>query len=245
MQTKAIYFFSLLFSFLAIQSCTAQNWYGSKVSGEGPIVTRSLDIPSFEGIHLTLPGEIYLRQGNVQSVEVQGQDNIIALLEREVNGGVWKIKTERGVRNAKKLKFHIVVPNLREVKVSGSGDIKSENTFRNLGDLRLEISGSGDIQFEFEGKEVEARISGSGDMELEGSAQRIGMSISGSGDIDALDLVSEEASIRISGSGDVSIHCQEMLEVRTSGSGDVHYRGQPRVSSKISGSGNLVSVGNN
>ena len=72
--------------------------------------------------------------------------------------------------------------------------------------------------------------------------QRLGISISGSGNIDALDLASQVAEIRISGSGSIRVNVQQNLDVRISGSGSVKYRGQPQISQSISGSGSVKSV---
>jgi hypothetical protein len=224
-------------------SLSAQNWWGwsNGVQGKGPIVRKTLDISSFEGFSLTFSGNVYVRQGSEQKVEVESHENLIGLLSKQVEDKYWKIRFTENVGRYDKFNVYITVPTLNAVRLSGSGDIKGETAFKNLGKLALGISGSGNLNFDFEATEVEARISGSGDMNLKGNAKSINLGISGSGDISALDVQVEAAMIQISGSGDASIHSTENLEVRISGSGDVYYKGRPRMSSKVSGSGDVVS----
>ena len=231
---------SLVLLLFAVFSISLQaQWRGEK--GKGPVVERTLDVPSFEGIKLTFSGNIYLRQGSTQSVKVEGQENIINLMSTEVKDGMWKVKFTKNVRNYDKLNVYVTVPSLKYVGVSGSGNIRSEGNFSNLGNLKVHISGSGDIKFEADAGNVEAHVSGSGDIKMRGSASDVDIKISGSGNVNLESVKARNCNIKISGSGDASVHASETLTVKVSGSGDVYYSGQPRIKSKISGSGDIES----
>lgn len=212
------------------------------IKGEGDTTERILQLDDFTGIILTTSADVFLTQGNTQSVRVSAQENIIDNLETEVNNGVWKIKGKKPMRSYKPVNIYITIPDLSLAKISGSGDIEGQSAFRTDNEVNLGISGSGDIELEIEAPAIDAGMSGSGDIELEGKTNTFSISISGSGDIDAADLVSEDCEVRVSGSGDVKVHATEQLNVRVSGSGDVYYRGNPRVNSRISGSGDLHSM---
>jgi hypothetical protein len=224
-----------LFSFNA----QAQNWWKSGISGEGPIVKRTLDLSSFDKVVLTNNAKVYLRQGSSQSVEVEAQQNIIDNLVKEVSDNTWKIRFDDPVRRYDGMKVYITIPSLTGVRLSGSGSIISENTFTGIDELGVSISGSGDIRLSVEANMIDSHISGSGDIRLAGRTDKHGISISGSGEVEAYDLTSSSCKVRISGSGDCQIEVQEDLEVRISGSGDVNYKGRPRISSRISGSGDI------
>ncbi len=221
---------------------SAQNW-GGGIRGEGPKVTRELNIAKFDGFTLAIGGTIYVRQGSPQSVRIEAQENIIANLKTDVSGNTWKIGFEKNVRNHDGVKIWITTPTLTRAAVSGSGKIVGENRFTGLGDLELAISGSGDIEMDFDAQAVHSSISGSGDMELQGRAASHQVRISGSGDIKAYDLVTGISDIRISGSGDCQVNANDDLSISTSGSGDVYYRGRPRVKAKVSGSGKVEPKG--
>jgi len=227
--------------FISSTACT-QNWStGPSITGEGPSVTKTLDIAKFDGLKLTIAADVYVKQGSTQSVKIEAQQNIIDNLKKEVNDGAWKIGFDKNVRKHESIKIWVTVPVVDELAVSGSGSIISEGKFSNLGELSLAISGSGDIKFDADSKDLTVAISGSGNMALAGSTGAATMAISGSGNIEAFDLSARSCNVKISGSGDSSVNVSESLEVAIAGSGDVYYKGKPSVRSKISGSGEVMS----
>ena len=222
-------------------SISAQNWWKDGIRGEGPTVTKTLNISPFHAVSLGFSGNVYLKQGSTQSVEVEGQQNIINNIKTGVRDGLWKINFDRPVRKHEPVNIYITIPKVTKAHLSGSGDLVSKGSFTGLDELALSISGSGDIRFEAEASAISARISGSGDIDLSGKAAKVQLKVSGSGDIEAYDLQARDCNIQISGSGNCQITAEEMLEVKVSGSGDVYYKGRPRIHSKISGSGDLIS----
>lgn len=231
----------LVLGLVALFQYTAQSqsWWRSGISGEGPIVKRTLDLDNFNKLVLTNNAKVYLRQGSTQSVEVEAQENIIDNLVTDVSDRTWKIRFDQSVRRYDGMKVYITIPTLEGIRLSGSGSIIGENKFTGLDELGVSISGSGDINLEIEANTVDTHISGSGDIRLAGRTNNHGISISGSGEVEAYNLSSANCKVRISGSGDCEVEVQEDLEVRISGSGDVNYKGRPRVSSRISGSGDI------
>lgn len=219
----------------------AQSWWKTE-RASGPVVKRTLQVDDFEGVALAFSGNVYLRQGNTQKVEVEMQESLFDYLNTRVRNGLWSIKFDRNIRTRERVNVYITVPTLREVYVSGSGNIQGETPFSNLDDVDISVSGSGDIVMDIEASMVKAGISGSGDIDLEGKARAIHIRISGSGDVTSHNLVAEEGIVSISGSGDATIHTTENLEVSISGSGDVAYRGRPRLSAKTSGSGDVEAM---
>ena len=239
---KTIQLFAVLLVANLFLACSAdsQNWYGNGMKGEGPKVTETIDLPSFDAIGLNINADIYLSQGN-QSVKIEAQKNILDNIVKEVEGDQWKIKFDKKVRNHEAIKIWISVPELTEVAVSGSGDVMGESSFKGLGKLRLAISGSGNIELDASSSSLDVAISGSGDIETGGSTGDCQIRISGSGDVTAKDLQAKTCSVRIAGSGDASVNVKDNLEVAIAGSGDVVYSGNPKVRSKISGSGDVHS----
>lgn len=231
--------------FLVVSLPANAQWWAGGMKGEGPQVTKTLDVDDFEGITLAFNATVYLTQGNTYSVKVEGQENIINNIETDVRGGHWKIKFDENVGRHEKLTLWITMPTLNQASISGSGTIKGETAFRNLDEVEVSISGSGDIELELDANTVNTGISGSGDIQLQGGSTTHKIRISGSGDVDAADLRSQETAVRISGSGDCRVHAENMLEVSTSGSGDVYYTGRPGVSAKVSGSGKVEPMRNN
>jgi len=207
--------------FLSI-SLSAQWGWGSGIRGEGPVVTKTIDLENIDGLSLGVPGNVYLMKGNKQKIEIKSQKNIIDNIERTVRNGIWKIEFDKNVRNVNKLDIYITLSSFRELAIAGSGSIIGEDAF-NVGDLEVSISGSGEI-------------------DLEGTAKDLEVSVAGSGDINLKNLEAENCEVSISGSGDCEVNVSERLDVNIAGSGDVKYKGDPaKVKSSIAGSGDVRS----
>jgi len=242
MMKKSGIIFSLLVFAVAFSSpVLAQSWSG--IQGEGPTVTRQLIVDDFDGFTVSNNARVIIRQGNTRSVEVEGQQNIIDNLKTEVKNGHWKIGFNKNVRRHDRLTIRIIMPRLDEASISGSGSIEGSGAFSGLDELKVRISGSGDIDLDVDAAAVHTSISGSGDIRLGGATANHEVRISGSGDVKAAELNARNCEVRISGSGDAAVHASESLEVGASGSGDVFYRGRPRVKAKVSGSGKVEARG--
>lgn len=211
------------------------------VDGDGPIVDEIISLSDFSGISLNLPIEVIVKQGDVQEVRVEGKQNIIDELERDIRNGVWEIETRDCVRDIGNMKIFITIPEIRELTIAGSGEIFGENVFI-VQDVELRISGSGDMDLAMEGDDYEVTITGSGNIKLEGLADELDLKITGSGDVSAFNLDAARARIEITGSGNAEVQVQDELDVKISGSGDVRYKGNPNLDVSISGSGRVVDA---
>ena len=237
--------FILAFGLLAFLTTNVdgQNFWKRAIKGEGPIVEKQVSLSTFEGIRSGFSCDIFITQGDRQEVRLEGQQNILENLTLDVDGGILKIKYDRMVRMAKPVKIYITMKNLVQASLSGSGSLVTTNHFRNLENLDVSVSGSGDVRLEVDARDVGMSVSGSGDISLSGTARDLDMSISGSGGIDSRDLMAESCEISISGSGDATVYVKEVLDARVSGSGNIRYRGDvAKVHSRVSGSGSVKSL---
>jgi hypothetical protein len=137
---------------------------------------------------------------------------------------------------------NITLPGFEEVGLSGSGSIRSTGKFSGLNELNLRVSGSGNINLEYDAQSTDLSLSGSGELDLAGSSKSLEIAISGSGDVKAPELVTDDCQIHISGSGDAFVHADKNLETHISGSGDVVYSGTASITSRISGSGDVNKI---
>ena len=155
-----------MYSHFSFTLVNAQNWWKDGIKGEGPTVSKTFDLKSFEAFNLQISGNVYIKQGSKQSVKIEGQQNIIDNIKQVVEDKYWKIGFDKPVRKHDPIKVYITVPHLTKAYVSGSGDILGQGKFTNLDDLILGISGSGNIEFDATAKDLEVKISGSGDIDL-------------------------------------------------------------------------------
>lgn len=216
------------------------------IEGEGTITTETLPLSDFEEIDLAISSNVTITQGAIQEVKAIGHPNIIAKLNTSVLNNIWTIELEDGCYNNYDLAIEIIVPNIKFVKVRGSGDIVI-NDFSNQSSLETIISGSGDITLNaFEGVTIyNAALSGSGSIQANNdisTLDALNLTISGSGKYYGFGISSSSATVEVSGSGKAELTAIDNLNVNINGSGSVSYKGTPEITQNITGSGDLINA---
>lgn len=209
--------------------------------GEGDVIRKEITLSSFHSVELTNAADVFVRQGPEQEIEVEGQANIIDLLNRNISGGTWRINFEDCVISARDLKIFISIPDIESLSITGSGDIFGENEFVGR-DMEFRITGSGDMDVFADAIRMDVRQTGSGDLHLEGFTNELDLVMTGSGDFEGFGLESDNCDVTLTGSGDAEVNVNDILDVRITGSGDVYYRGNPVIDVNITGSGSLINA---
>lgn len=230
-------------------------------SGQGSVVDSTFVVPTFTGFDLQINGNVYLRQGDQQSVRVVGQPNMLEKLNLSVGNQVWDIDLQGCVRNYEPLEVYITIPEVDYVRVSGSGNVQADSVLR-IDDGEIVLSGSGNIRLPLDADfvystitgsgnidldllvatKLETRITGSGNYFLQGEVPIHQTEIVGSGNMRGFDLATTETDVKISGSGDAEVFVSDTLNIDISGSGDVAYKGNPSLGVKVTGSGRVVDA---
>ncbi len=231
--------FFAFFTISLLSAATCQSDSRGHITGTGEIVKQEITLEALKGVDLGFAGDVILTHGSTQKIVLEGQQNILDNIKREVKNGIWGIYFIKDVRESKNVVVHVTLPSLEYVALSGSGDISSTNKFPNLNELELQLTGSGSIAIDFDADATDIRLSGSGEMDLAGSSDELSIKITGSGNVDAANLKTSNCDVHITGSGDASVNVNTKLETTISGSGDVQYTGAASVNTKISGSGEV------
>jgi len=208
------------------------------------IVDRHLS--GFNSVDLGGPFDVYITQGQEESVKVEAPADMMEHIITEVIDGELKVYSKHDNwhwgdlwGNHRKIIVRVVIKEVNSLKIGGSGDMFFREGIK-ANALKLHISGSGDMKGQVEAKTLESSISGSGDMSLSGTADKSTVSVVGSGDFAARDLITVKTEVRVSGSGDARINASEEVDAAVNGSGDVSYAGKAKVVHKEkTGSGDI------
>jgi hypothetical protein len=210
-------------------------------------MTEVRELSQFHSVDLRSLGRVILASGPQQKVEVEAEEDLQPRVRTEVVGGVlvvglrWWLGALLHVSELSEVVVRITTPQLREVKLSGAGQVRSETPLQ-VGDLELRLSGAGHLALALAARRVDARLSGAGAVELSGTAEELEIRLSGAGAVQAERLETRRVRIRASGAGECRVQATETLEAEVSGAGSVRYRGNPRVQSRITGVGRLAPL---
>lgn len=226
-----------IFLFLTLAALFSSCAVGIK--GNGKVERESRDISNFQSIDVSGNFDVFIRQGDVESVKVEADDNLLELINTTVQGGELKISSTKSIRTFEKLSVYVTVVELKEIDGSGACDIKSEGTLK-LKYLEIDISGACDIILDIECEGLDVEASGACDLDLKGVAEVASYDASGACDINAFGLKTKRCKIDMSGAGEANVTVKKKLEVNASGAGTVRYKGEPEdVDSKTSGAASV------
>ena len=241
------------------------SWVGN-CTEEGIDFTDVRDVKPFYGISSGLPCNVYYIQANQQEVRVESTREFADKVLTTVEDGTLKLKLEEGRYPKLILRVVISSPDIESISISGSGNLIHEGSLHASKDLKLKVSGSGDILAgDIGSKDLTAHVSGSGSInassiacdDFDGSVSgsgslRIGTvncdgfeaTTSGSGHVDIATLTAKDnASARVSGGGHIRLHDVAVdgdMNLKTSGSGSILVNGRCHdVTASTSGSGNI------
>ncbi len=242
-------FVSVIILSIVLSSCSVLSNAGVRViTPSKNIISENRNASGFTAIDFSTLGKINIIQGNVESLNISGPDNLVPEISTSVSNGTLIIKnkekfTVTSLSSADVLTFTIVVKELTSLNVSGLGDIQVDAT--NTPSLDLTMSGAGKVQLnQFTTNILKVNLSGLGGLEATGSATQATIEISGAGSVTAPDLKVQTADITISGLGGATLWVTGQLTGDISGAGSVSYYGSPQTNTKSSGLGQFKSLGN-
>lgn len=200
-------------------------------------------VAGFDKIGLAVPANLYLTQGSKNEVVIEADEDLLSKIETEVNGTSLDIKFEKwyNYKGIGKINVYVTVKELKELDVSGSGDIIAKSAIK-TGKLVFVISGSGSILIDdLSVNNVYAMVTGSGDVRIKGNskADDLDVTVTGSGDFESENIEFKEGEMSITGSGSIRAHVTDKLDANITGSGRIYYKGNPLIDADITGSGKI------
>lgn len=189
-------------------------------AGSGKMKLEKRNVPAFTAVDISGAYEVEIVVRPEQSLEVEGDDNLLALIKTEVRNGVLRIDNEEGFSTNHKLLVRISVPSLAGISTSGASDIVASNVKSDA--FMIDASGAGKLQ-------------------ISGETKRLDVNMSGAGELDAKDFRAERVSIDSSGAAQADVYASEELTANVSGAGDVSYYGNPKTINQDRSGGGTIS----
>ena len=184
--------------------------------------TRSVAWDGQDRAAVALPANIHYQAGSGDTLIVKGNPEVVAHVR--VRNGVVGLDCHGG-------NFDLGRDNRLDITLPGRRTFKS-----------FDLLGVGDMQLtDLSQPDVKITLSGSGNIEASGKADNLEVNIRGSGKIKVGDLAAKSADVSIAGSGSVEIAPQDALDVSIAGSGNIYLKSEPKkLQTSIAGSGRII-----
>ena len=209
---------NLLLLLLSITIVTGCHRIHDEVRGSGNIQQETRAVGSFTSIATEGQFEITVVCQKTQSVEVQGDDNILPLISTTVSNNVLHVKTTRSYSVSEPISVKIAVPDLNGISASGAGSI---------------------VVSEVKNDKFEIDANGAPSIRVSGDTKALSIDAKGAGKIDTHKLHAGQVVVDSKGVAKVEVYAGEQLDATVSGPSRVVYRGDPVVHQTIHGPGSV------
>jgi hypothetical protein len=188
--------------------------------GNGESSAEDRTVETFHGVDVGGVFTLQAAEGSPASVRVEGDANLLPLVDTRVEDGILYIKSTERISPTVALVVRVRTPQLREVDVSGAADATittSQSSF-------------------------ELDVSGASDVEVRGTTQSFELDVSGASEVDAIELRAEKVDVEASGASEANVTATASLDAEASGASEITYGGGATdVKKDASGASSIVA----
>lgn len=184
---------------------------------------------NFTVIRLSSAFDVYLSQGNEESVAVSASDEKYRDdIKVDVKNGVLTIdyrpKNGRWNGGNRKLKAYISFKQMDKLDVSGACDVDIVGVWKAEG-AKIHLSGASDLKGKIAIGKLSVDLSGASDMKVTGESGQLDIDASGASTFKGYDLAADYCTAKASGASDIQVLVNKELSVDASGASDIKYKG--------------------
>lgn len=219
---------------LAFTSVKAQS------RGNGDVTTQERQVSSFNAIKVGCAINLYISQGEKQSVKVVTDENLQSRITTKVSNGTLTMSCDN-VKDASKMDVYVTAVNLSKIDADGASKVSSEGLLKSevfglyvsgaaktnlkieTGTFNSETSGAANNTITLTAKTANTEVSGAGNLTLKGTAEQHKTEVSGAGNLKALEFITDNTDAEISGAGNAKIMARKLLKADLSGAGNLTY----------------------
>jgi hypothetical protein len=190
----------------------------AEIRGSGKRELQKRNVAPFTSISAEGAFTIEVTCQKDQSLEVEGDDNVLEFVTSDVSGNILRLKNTKNYSTNEPVKFRISVPNLEGLSVNGAGRID----VKNLNNDKFEID-----------------TNGAPTIVVAGNTKVIDVGANGAGKIDAHNLHASRGVVDSRGVARVDLDVSDQLDATVNGPSTVTYKGDPVVNKTIHGPGKI------
>ena len=215
--------------------------------GTGKKTSELRELPPFTKIYLQDNVNVFIRQGSVQEVKVEGGEKLIPLVKMKVDTGVLFISDDNKcnwARSYKKgvLNVYLTMPELRFIWHYGSGNITGIDTIF-CDTLNIQTRESGDVDLTLNSGIIYNQLHGSSDVTIRGKSPLMGVYHRGEGYLHAEEMYTDEIWTYSEASGNEYLNVKNSIGAKIEWEGNIFYRGSPpNINASIKGNGKLIPI---
>ena len=210
---------------LTLFSCNFDINMNSGVRGNGNVQIEERTVnQTFTAIKATEGLNVYLTQGNSESITVEADENLHELIITEVIDGVLKIHTKKNIGRATSKKIMVSFKNVSSIMSTSGSDVYSTNTI-NAENLELKSTSGSDMKLDVNTSTLICKSTSGSDLRLSGKTVKLIAEATSGSDIKAADLIAQSSEVKATSGADITVNTSKELTAEATSGGDIKYYG--------------------
>jgi len=215
--------------------------------------TEKREVSNFNQISLRGYGELFITQGEQESLTVQADEDELPNIKTDVVDGKLRINIitdwvekissffSKGFYS-QRIRFDLTVKELTNLDIIGAARVNVKGLQGE--EFAVKLGGAADITIEsLKTKQLKAELPGAGLLKIAGKTIDQSVTVSGAGAYEAPHLESQSATIQLTGLGKATVWVVEELEATLIGLGSIEYYGNPKITKSVQGLGSVTGLG--
>ena len=167
--------------------------------GNRNVISQERNVEGFNGIKFEGVGNVNIYPGEDYRVTVKTDSNLMDRVLTSVSGNILQISQKSGPFNPTELTINVYMPDLKNITISGTGNIKVFNG--SSSELNITLSGTGNIDAQnFQVDDITINHSGTGNLKI-WAVKTLNGTLSGTGNI--LYKGNPTNNVKITGTGNI------------------------------------------
>jgi hypothetical protein len=202
-------------------------------------VTKTVPIGTLKEIHLNGGIHVQVIQGNVPSLSIQTDENIVPKINVAMKNGVLDISLSSKIASSTGIDIFVTADSLEGIEMEAGTQVETPNGLRGTR-LKIKSSAGATGIFQLAYDDLICRSTAGSELLLAGTAHRTSFIFSSGGMIDAVQLQTQKAKVEGDSGGSAQIQVTGELTADVSSGGSLLYAGNPPVETIRATSGGEV-----
>ena len=212
-------------AFITVAAFAQQKTVIADANAEKRTITES-----FTGINVSDGVDLYLTQGNEESVAVSAsEEKYMERFKTVVEGGVLKIYFDNkginwAINDKRKLKAYVSVKTLEKLHASGGAEVDMQGDL-NVAKLDIKFTSGSSFRGNIKAEELTVEQNSGSSIDISGSAVKIAVNVSSGAVFKSYDLAVDYCDAKATSGGGIRITINKELTAKANSGGGVKYKG--------------------
>jgi Putative auto-transporter adhesin, head GIN domain len=223
---SVLLFLSIIVMFSSFTAGAQENEKAkTKIEGSGNVITKEVNVQSFDQIDVSGVFSLHLAQGGKEEVKIEADDNLQSLFEVKNEGSklVISMKKDVNFNSKKKMKVYITFKKIKSMDLKTVGDVSGQSL--SFDDLRFGNKSVGSVDLKLTAQSLAIDNKSVGDVTLSGKAENAVIKNKSVGSLNAGSFVVQTMDIDNNGVGSAEVNAEKELKVSDSFLGKVTNKG--------------------